>query len=142
MSNRPTRSEFQTRMDEMVRNIKEQIVEGRIKPGDYLPSESELGERYRISRNSVRRALGPIVSDGWIEKVPKVGNRVTIPPKPESNKTIVHLGCYSSMDRQCMFSSLLEAFHSEHPDIQVNTVYLRYVRYGQGQSVRAERDRY
>jgi len=40
--------------EDIVAQLKELIVEGKVKPGDQLPSERELSERFQVSRASVR----------------------------------------------------------------------------------------
>ncbi len=49
--------------------IKDQIHSGQIKPGDKLPSESEMITHYKIGRLTVREALKQLVNDGYVEKV-------------------------------------------------------------------------
>ncbi len=48
--------------------IKEQILSGQIKPGDKLPSESEMISHYKIGRLTVRDALKQLVNEGFLEK--------------------------------------------------------------------------
>jgi GntR family transcriptional repressor for pyruvate dehydrogenase complex len=52
---------------EIVRQIKDLIGRGRIKPGDRLPPERELAELFKSSRNSVRDALRVLEQMGLIE---------------------------------------------------------------------------
>jgi GntR family transcriptional regulator, transcriptional repressor for pyruvate dehydrogenase complex len=52
---------------EIVSQIKGLIAEGRIQPGDRLPPERELAERFKASRNSVRDALRVLEQMGLIE---------------------------------------------------------------------------
>jgi GntR family transcriptional regulator of arabinose operon len=46
--------------------IREQIEDGRIAPGDRLPSESELMRQLEVSRNSVRKAIGELAKLGLV----------------------------------------------------------------------------
>ena len=46
--------------------VKEAIFKGFIKPGERLPSERELGERFEASRNSVREALKILEVSGFL----------------------------------------------------------------------------
>ena len=45
-----------------------QINEGVLKPGDKLPSERELCEKYNVSRITVRQALGALENGGLIDR--------------------------------------------------------------------------
>ena len=45
-------------------NIINEIIEGRLRPGDRLPTESELSEKYQIGRNSVREAIKQLQAFG------------------------------------------------------------------------------
>jgi len=47
--------------------IRALIKRGELKPGDRLPSESELGKLLDVSRSSVREALRALESSGYIE---------------------------------------------------------------------------
>lgn len=57
----------------IVDQVKGLIREGRLKPGDRLPSERELGERFGVSRVTVREALRILETNGLITI--KVGAR-------------------------------------------------------------------
>ena len=47
--------------------LKQAIMSGSIKPGEKLPSENELSDRYHISRHTVRKALSILINEGYIE---------------------------------------------------------------------------
>src|SRR5512144_1781270 len=53
--------------EEIVRQVKDLIAQGRLKSGDQLPPERELAERFRVSRTSVREALRSLQRRGLIE---------------------------------------------------------------------------
>ena len=53
--------------EEIVRQIRSMISEGRLKSGDRLPPERELAEKFVVSRTSVREALRALQSLGLIE---------------------------------------------------------------------------
>jgi len=57
--------------------IKAQIITGAIQPGDKIPSESELGERYGVSRITVRQAINSLVQEGYLYRKQGVGTFVT-----------------------------------------------------------------
>lgn len=53
--------------EQVLTQIEEQILEGRLQIGDRLPSERELVEMLGVSRNSVREALRVLESMGIID---------------------------------------------------------------------------
>ncbi|HJR98380.1 MAG TPA: GntR family transcriptional regulator [Actinomycetota bacterium] len=53
--------------------IGEHIAAGRLAPGQQLPSERQLCERFEISRVTARRALAALVGEGLIEASPGRG---------------------------------------------------------------------
>jgi len=52
------------------------IVTGQYQPGDILPGEIEIAEKFGISRSVVREALRMLSARGLIESKPKIGTRV------------------------------------------------------------------
>lgn len=62
--------------EEIVRQIKTMIAEGRLKSGDQLPPERDLAERFVVSRTSVREALRALESLGLVEIRPGEGTFV------------------------------------------------------------------
>ncbi|CAB4550306.1 MAG: FCD domain-containing protein [Actinobacteria bacterium] len=52
------------------------IVGGRIRPGEFLPTEPELGAKYNVSRTSVREAMRVLSAKGLVEIRQKIGTRV------------------------------------------------------------------
>src|SRR5262245_46615986 len=62
--------------EEIGRQVKQLIAEGRLKTGDRLPPERELAEKFVVSRTSVREALRALESLGLIEIRPGEGTFV------------------------------------------------------------------
>ncbi len=52
---------------DIVAQLKELIADGKLRPGDQLPSERELSEMFQVSRASVREAIRALESMGFIE---------------------------------------------------------------------------
>ncbi len=48
--------------------IRDQVAEGALQLGDKLPSEKELGERFSISRQTVRQATSVLENEGILER--------------------------------------------------------------------------
>jgi GntR family transcriptional repressor for pyruvate dehydrogenase complex len=59
--------------EEIVRQIKAMIAEGRLASGDRLPPERELADKFLVSRTSVREALRSLESLGLVEIRPGEG---------------------------------------------------------------------
>jgi GntR family transcriptional regulator len=55
------------------------ILSGRWQPGDLLPPESELMERYQLSRTTVRQVLDMLVNEGLIYRQRGRGSFVAYP---------------------------------------------------------------
>jgi len=53
--------------DEVVQQVKARIFGGQLAPGDQLPSEKDLAERFGLSRITIRDALRVLESEGLIE---------------------------------------------------------------------------
>lgn len=57
----------------------EQIESGQLKPGDRVPSERELTERYGVSRMTARQALVELETQGYLVRVQGKGTFVATP---------------------------------------------------------------
>lgn len=62
--------------EEIIEQIKALIIEGTLQPGDKLPSERELSERFNVSRASVREAFSALEMMGVIVIRPGEGSFV------------------------------------------------------------------
>ncbi|HUJ25786.1 MAG TPA: FadR/GntR family transcriptional regulator [Myxococcales bacterium] len=69
--------------EEVVQQIREQIVAGRLKVGDMLPSERELAARFQVSRSSIRDAIRALQFMGLVRSRQGRGT-VVCEPSPES----------------------------------------------------------
>lgn len=56
--------------------IGEDIVRGTIKPGERLPQESELIERFRASRTAIREAMKVLTAKGLVRARQRAGTKV------------------------------------------------------------------
>ncbi len=65
----PSYSPVQTKraFEEVAEQIRNQLSQGLLKPGDRLPSERELAEQFGLARNTVREALRALEMSGLLE---------------------------------------------------------------------------
>lgn len=55
--------------EDVVEQIQAAIVDGSLKPGDFLPAERDLCARFEVSRTAIREALFALQTSGLIELV-------------------------------------------------------------------------
>jgi GntR family transcriptional regulator, transcriptional repressor for pyruvate dehydrogenase complex len=63
--------------EQIVQQIEEQIVKGVLKPGDQLPAERELAQRFGVSRTAVREAVKALREKGLVEAYSGRGTFIT-----------------------------------------------------------------
>jgi GntR family transcriptional regulator of arabinose operon len=64
--NRMKDSENQTKYSMLKAFLKEEILLGNIRPGEKIPSENTLAERFSLSRQTVRKAISVLVNEGLL----------------------------------------------------------------------------
>jgi len=82
------------RSELIAQQIRESIVSGRMKPGDQLPPERELTERFEASRISVREALKGLEASGLLTIKPGSGvfvAEVSVKPLSQSLSSILRI---------------------------------------------------
>ena len=57
------------------------IKSGQYKPGQRIPTESELVEEFELARSTVRRAIGVLRESGLVHTVPQRGTYVSATQK-------------------------------------------------------------
>ncbi len=63
--------------EQIVQQIEESILSGALKPGDQLPAERELANRFGVSRTAVREAVKALREKGLVESYSGKGTFVT-----------------------------------------------------------------
>ncbi|MFB4350609.1 GntR family transcriptional regulator [Microbacterium sp. SZ1] len=87
----------------MYDQLRQLIIEGierdGLQPGDPLPGEHRLCERYGISRTVVRQALAQLEHEGLVERVKGKGTFVS---RPRTSESLVHtlVGLYDDVERR------------------------------------------
>lgn len=98
--------------------LKEEIISGKLKPGEFILPENTLSKVYELSRVSIRKALAELVEEGLIEKIPGKGNRVTIPN--DTQKQTITLGWFSNSYEIEIIRKIIKRFEQLNPFIKVN----------------------
>jgi len=60
------RASYEPAYVQLARILRQSMTEGRLRPGDQLPSEAQLVERYGVSPMTVRRAINLLVDQGVV----------------------------------------------------------------------------
>ncbi|GAG92341.1 unnamed protein product, partial [marine sediment metagenome] len=111
--------------------LREKIENGRLKPGDVLPSEAELCSTFRVSRTVVRQALNKLCQDGVVYKEK---GRGTFVAKPKLQEKFIQrtYGFYQEMKEKGLEveSKVLE-HESVEPPVRIRTL----LKLSQGQKV-------
>lgn len=69
----------------IIRNIHEHIIVNNLKPGDKLPTEQVLAEKFKVGRSSVREALKTLENIGLVCGKPRIGTVLS----SEDNNTFI-----------------------------------------------------
>lgn len=64
---------------QLAKFLENQIRQGKFQPGEALPTEMELAERFQISRMTVRKAIGELVAKGMVYTKQGKGTFVSAP---------------------------------------------------------------
>ncbi|OCA83224.1 ABC transporter substrate-binding protein [Bacillus sp. FJAT-27225] len=111
------KSDFEDRFNKFIHELKEEIISGKIKPGEFILPENTLSKEYDLSRVSIRKALAQLVEEGLIEKIPGKGNRVTIPQ--DTQKQTITLGWFSDSYEMEIVEQIVDRFEQLNPFIKV-----------------------
>lgn len=65
--------------EEVVAQLERLILDGALRPGDKLPPERQLAERFDVSRSAVREAIRALELKGFVEPRPGEGTLVRVP---------------------------------------------------------------
>lgn len=67
--------------ERVLATVRTQILSGEIKPGEKLPTESQMTDMFGVSRTVVREAIATLAADGLVE--PRQGAGVFVRERPE-----------------------------------------------------------
>src|SRR5580658_8651832 len=63
--------------EQIVQQVEDSILKGQLKPGDQLPAERDLAQRFGVSRTAVREAVKTLREKGLVEPCSGRGTFVT-----------------------------------------------------------------
>ena len=66
--------------------LRRRIHGGLHPPGSVMPSEQQIRDEFGISRNTARRAIALLRSEGLVDTIPGRGTYVTDPPPAEGDE--------------------------------------------------------
>ena len=69
--------EFETPVDKIITQLKQLITTGQLKPGDRLPAERLLAEKFGVGRGYIREAIMKLEFYGLIKTLPQSGTYVS-----------------------------------------------------------------
>jgi DNA-binding LacI/PurR family transcriptional regulator len=115
LSPKPQRSARQQITD----SLRSMLADGRLKPGDKLPSTKELGALWRVPEPTVHRAMVPLTKEGLLVRTPRLGTFVR-----GRQKQLAQVGIYvpeewqdgkapASSFQHCLRKELLRHFEQD-----------------------------
>lgn len=70
---------------EIYQDLKSKIENGTYEFQELLPSENQLIQTYDCSRNTIRRSIGSLVTDGYVQTMQGKGVRNIFQPSPQTS---------------------------------------------------------
>lgn len=67
---------YRLKQDIVADTVREWIMEGKYRPGDQLPTDSDLSEMFQMNRRTVGIGLNQLVSENILERAPRRGTVV------------------------------------------------------------------
>lgn len=125
------RRESEFRYLKLAQILKDQIMSGYIKPGEFLMSENDLCKYYSMSRTSVRKSLDQLHKEGLIVKKVGQGTIVSqdVVPAPPPGKVLRIFVTTPSHFFDLNMPTLIEQFQQEHPNVEVKCLPLAASEY-------------
>ena len=115
---RSARPKYKRLKDHLIR----EMVSGRLKPGEALPSEQRLGEQLGIAPMTVRHAMASLETDGLIRRVPRQGSFVEEDARGKLKQGLDIFALVVPDTRGGFYPSLLHGFEDAAGDLQHQTI--------------------
>ena len=98
--------------------IKEWIRSGKVKPGEKIYSENELIKMFRVSRHTIRQAVGDLVHEGLLYREQGAGTFCAYPPEerttsgPAVQESGKYIGVITTYISDYIFPSIIRGIES------------------------------
>lgn len=122
-----------SRFTEIYRDIKKKVEEGDYLYGELLPSENTLVGIYDCSRNTVRRALGELAEEGYIQAVHGKGVQVIYQPTDKTAFTVGGIESFHETSQRNDLKAVTKVVCFEN--IQAEGTFARVSGFPEGTSV-------
>jgi GntR family transcriptional regulator len=97
------------------KTLEQRIQERRVQPGERLPSEDDLCREFRVSRMTIRQAVGRLVETGLVTRRRGSGTYVGSPRESRTFKAITFTGVLEDLFAQVAQSQVKSATIAEEP---------------------------
>lgn len=85
---------------EVVAQFKDAFIRGELKPGDYLPSENELVEKFGVGKSSLREAIKMMQAIGIVEIIKGKGTRVCSEIQPNAINSLAYQLIFANVQNE------------------------------------------
>ncbi|MBP0724150.1 GntR family transcriptional regulator [Bacillus sp. RG28] len=93
---------------QLYRKLREQILNGEYKQGEFIPSETEVMKAFQTTRGTVRNAISLLVNDGLVQQVRGKGTLVLLSPLKYSITNFGGFTDYLNSRKEIGYSKVLE----------------------------------
>lgn len=107
---------------QLAKLLEGQILRGELKPGEALPTESEISAHFEISRMTVRRAISELISAGMVHAQQGKGTFVAL---PKLNNVVFELDNFNREleQRGLRVNTTLLSAHIVRADAQLEKIF-------------------
>ncbi|MBQ7178917.1 MAG: substrate-binding domain-containing protein [Victivallales bacterium] len=101
--------------DALAKDIRSDILSGRLRTGEAIRTEVQLANNYNISRNSVRKAIDALVAQGLLKRIQGSGTYVApvqeqMLDSPISRRQILFLSMETELSDYCAHNTFVPIF--------------------------------
>lgn len=116
MSNEISRMTFRERYSAMLTHLRSQIMAGEWVPGEFIPPERVLIDRYQLSKPSVRKVLATLADEGLIQTLKGKGSIVR---EVDNQCTVLQLFWLMPSVEYPVIAEIVERFNKVHKHVKV-----------------------